>query len=74
VGLAILLDHLPPDAKGGPEIGGIVTADGEARALQGAVRREGCKDRNRTLGIGRPLKSLQICLAILLAAPRPPLD
>ena len=35
--------------------------------MQRAVRREGCKDRERALGIGRPLESLQICLAILFA-------
>ena len=67
MGLAIFLNQLPPDAERGPEIGGIVTGDGEAGALQWAVRREGCKDRERTLRIGRPLKSLQICLAILFA-------
>jgi hypothetical protein len=65
VGLAILLDQLPPEAELGAEIRGIVTGNGKAGALQWAVRREGCKDREPVLEIGRLLQSLQISLPIL---------
>jgi len=51
VGLAILLDQLPPEAERGPEIGGIVTGDGEAGALHPSHEDDPAGERSRSRAI-----------------------